>query len=508
MNQLITDRPKKFSTILLILLGLCLAILAVGGARPNLPVYEVRYLIALMTLVLTASALINERLRNPYVDILHIVFLFFYVVRAIALLIYPLSTDLSGTPLPISAVSNSTVFLILAFISLVVGCHLFLRRPLVELRSLNPLETSVVRVALWISTVLVLVNGYYYITTFMQCNINVYAGISNSALAILHHVFDLWRALILLIPAIVLYGGLLSNSERLVAICNLVLIAAVGVFTGSKSSILLIILYFLFPMVMKLRSSEVLKLRGLIIPFVLLTALVGAGFMGGKAMRIIHINDTCTTDSSKIEMAVYFRALLRGQVDPETGVVKYFLNPDKGAILQLTDNFSYRTGYFDFFVEKFSNPAYLDVVTLKRYSMAITDKLTPGFDVFNVPFVSRSIYYAHHPGSVPGSMTNSEQLTVFGEAGLLFGWGALLFLPFFCWLLGGLHRILHRLAGDSMLAKNLVFLFMLQLFYYWIEGMGLDMLLVLHLLHSGIFILCVGFLAWGTVAASRLRLKQ
>lgn len=495
-------QQKHFWNLLISLFGFCLAMLAVVSARPSLPVYEARYLVGLMTLVLTTSVLINQRLRNPYADILHIVFFFFYVVRATTLLLYPLSSDLLNPPLPIGSVSRSTVFLILAFISLVVGCQLFLRRPIVETGDLTPQETSLIKAILWISTLLMLANACFDVITFAACK-DVYLGIANSVFAILDAVFDSWRVLILLTPILALYGGLLSSSDRLMAIGNLVLLGGVGIYMGQKSSVLQIILYLLFPLVLKLRSSERVKLTKLMIYSVLIIALAMAGFALGKVMRVVQLNNYgCTGDHSKIEMLAYSGLILDGQASQEIAATSHVGRSNRA--FDIMNSLSYRTGYFDFFVEKLSNPAYLEVVTFKQYFMAITDKVTPGFDVFNVPFISRTIYYAHHPDAVPGEMTNSEQITLFGEAGLLFGWGALLYLPFVCWLLGKTHRILHRLAGSSMLAKNLVYLFMLQLFYYWIEGMGLDMLLVLNLLHTGIFMLSVLLLAGGMVATSRL----
>lgn len=505
MNQLFLKSRDQVWALLFSLLGLCLAILAMSSAQPDLPAYEARYLIALMTLVLTVSVLINQRLRNPYVDILHIVFFLFYVVRAVALLMFPLTSDLLNPPLATGAVSYATTFLIFAFIALVVGCQSFLRRPLPEIGSLSPLDTSIMKAILWISTVIVLANVCYYIASYMLCN-DLYQGIANSAMAILHAVFDSWRTLFFLVPILVLYGGFLSNLERLLAISNLALFVGVGIFIGLKSSVLQVTLYFLFPMVLRLSLSRGSRMRNLTLYFVLFTAIAICGFALGKTMRVVHLNNYgCSNGHSKIEMLGNVASVLEGQGSPNMGAA-----PSLGGsktILQLADGFSYRTGYFDFTVEKLSNSAYASVVTFRQYFMAIVDKVTPGFDVFNVPFVSRSIYYAHHPNSVPGQMMNSEQLTLFGEAGLLFGWGAPLYFLLACWLLGLLHRFLHRLAGSNMLAKNLAFLFVLQLFYYWIEGMGLDMLFILHLLHTGIFTLGVLLLAWGVVAASAPHMK-
>lgn len=241
-------------------------------------------------------------------------------------------------------------------------------------------------------------------------------------------------------------------------------------------------------------------------------SLIVAGYIMGKTMRIIHLNDYgCVTGAINGEKSsTNFGKLLqlggideilqgRGSIEMTSKMNSSSLKESLDLVLPLLEGFSYRSGYYDFFLEKYINPAYSDLITLKQYSMAIIDKVTPGFDVFNVPFISRSIYYAHHQGAIPGTMMNSEQITVFGEAALLFGWGGLIYLPLMCWAIAFLHKALSRQVRDYKLGKIFVYLFTLQIFYYWIEGMGLDMLLVLHLLYTGIYMFGILVIAWGTL---------
>ena len=124
--------------------------------------------------------------------------------------------------------------------------------------------------------------------------------------------------------------------------------------------------------------------------------------------------------------------------------------------------------------------------------------MTPGFDVFYISFASRRLYTILNPDATPGVMGNSMQMTFFAEMWLLMGWWSLLalfFAPlFFCCLV----YVGKRTFQNSTIIQILIYSYILSLFYYWIEGMGTDMLLVLHGVYSLIFLtvlLSVAFLS-------------
>ena len=91
---------------------------------------------------------------------------------------------------------------------------------------------------------------------------------------------------------------------------------------------------------------------------------------------------------------------------------------------------SERTGFFDFYVEKISNyeKYYKDKINLNYYSKPVIDRLSPGVDIFNVPFASKTLhdkYYStfnlENNKEYFSQHTNSEQITIFAETEALFG---------------------------------------------------------------------------------------
>jgi hypothetical protein len=154
------------------------------------------------------------------------------------------------------------------------------------------------------------------------------------------------------------------------------------------------------------------------------------------------------------------------------GIIERATYSGLDAISALVHLFSYRIGYLDFFLEKLSLEIYRPVVTFNYYYKSVIDKITPGFDVFHTSYMSRALYWAREGMTYEG--TNSEQITLFAESYILFG--------FFSILIYFLFLFSFRLALQyykNMLSIKYAFysFFVLQVFYDWIIGFGLDMLI-------------------------------
>jgi len=88
-----------------------------------------------------------------------------------------------------------------------------------------------------------------------------------------------------------------------------------------------------------------------------------------------------------------------------------------------------RLSYIDNAVERISNEIiYNDIINLNYYFKSIIDKLSPGFEVFNVPFSTRSVYYAHLSFSEQNNAFNSEIIPFFAELHILFNYWSIFFL--------------------------------------------------------------------------------
>lgn len=134
-----------------------------------------------------------------------------------------------------------------------------------------------------------------------------------------------------------------------------------------------------------------------------------------------------------------------------------------------------RLSYFEFYIEKVVNIDFYDHVTnLNYYLKVIIDKLTPGFDIFNIGFASRELYKSYFIFSDPNIM-NSEQITVFAEAYILFKYYAI----FYYFLVSlSLIYLLKTLSKNLNFINYLIMNYILYIFLSWLIGIGLDQLII------------------------------
>tara|TARA_B100001093_G_C26710482_1_gene963185 strand:- start:535 stop:1194 length:660 start_codon:yes stop_codon:yes gene_type:complete len=150
------------------------------------------------------------------------------------------------------------------------------------------------------------------------------------------------------------------------------------------------------------------------------------------------------------------------------------------------DGFSYRIGYFDFFIQKLSLPVYELYVNLPFYFQSIIDRITPGFDVYGVPYAAAAVYSAYNVDNT-SSIAQSEFVTVFGEGYIIFGFFSFLF--YIAMLL--LVKYLIFQSKSAYTFNTVLFrLFIMMSIYLWLRGPGLDMVF-LFTIYKGIFVLSI-----------------
>lgn len=446
---------------------LCLGM--VGGiflASPSsATLHNNRATVCTMLVVWILGVFVNNRLKNPLADLINIVFFLFYCIRGAMLLIWDLEGDISKLVENGNDISSAINYITISYSTILLSTIIFFKDQFNIINNLKNINRTRINAIVNICYVIILLNGILY---YIQYNGLVISGFFGSLVAIVQTVFNSWQCFILIMPIFVFYYEEFRPHEIILAliifgfyIINMTLI-------GNKSAGAQLILYLLFPILIKIRLVNKFNLRRYI-PFTLLLAfLTWIVFLSGKFMRVFILNNY------QLDVA------LRG-ISNFSEILIHFL---------------YRISYLDFSVEKITNPKYAEVINLKYYMMSIVDKLTPGFDLFNVPFISRTIYYVHHNASTNTTVTNSEILTNFGESWQLFGWFSLIYYFVFIYALSLLHRCVLKCIGKGdYLYRVIVAVFFMQLVYYWIEGMGLDMFIVLHVIYTTFFLISVHFVA-------------
>jgi hypothetical protein len=140
-----------------------------------------------------------------------------------------------------------------------------------------------------------------------------------------------------------------------------------------------------------------------------------------------------------------------------------------------------RTGYFDFPAELIAHrDRYTDAIGPAAYLRSITDNiLTPGFDLFDQPKLANALRFAYLEQGRPSKRQiteeyHSDQLGMYGEAYVLFGLAAPLFLGLFAC---GLKAVYVRLRAPNPFLLGAKRAILLLVFIRWIDSFGFDWML-------------------------------
>lgn len=395
------------------------------------------------------SLVFNSYYKNEFIEILNLVFVLFYICRIPFIFSDDMASDVVLRNVNINDIHWYITILIYQYLSLVI-CILVVN-PKIARERISFLSEFIFRRVIRFSSFILGVNFY---NTFFIWKYGV--ATLSGFFAILGTVFPIDSTMMLIILSVTMTGKEVLTKYKFSVIFCFILAISCFIYEGNKSVLLQIILMAYLAMVV-VHGPFVFRLRSFF-----LTAIFGfisiALFFVGSAFRFYQ----------------------RGQIDIDQFFD--FIQNGTGSLSMALNSVSYRMGALDFFIEKISNPVYRPYVDLIYYFKALVDKLTPGFDIFYVPFMSRAIYNAYFGPTYEG--TNSEQITLFAESHLLFG-----FLSFFAYvfILFVLKRSILNYRSTSGFAYGLYYMYILYLFYSWVLGYGLDML-VAELVYKGIFV--------------------
>jgi hypothetical protein len=423
------------------------------------------YLLLAVTLV---ALVINSRFNNEFLEILNVVFVIFYICRIPFIFSADLTSVVIARGVDISHIHWYLFVLAFQYLSLII-CILIVNPRISRWHLDNRISEFIFSRILVFSFIIIFAN---IILTAFWFDLNN-ALLSNIP-AILKTIFTIKSAIVvILLSSFMVEKKILLKYKYLVVFCLLLGIGCIT-YQGGKSIVLLVILLTYLVMVV-MYGPMVFRLRGLII---LAVSTLGAFimFLFGSVVRTHQI---------------------RGY--SEGGFIFQLWNQviNKSDMLDWVHSISYRIGYFDFYIQVVSNPVFKPYVSFTYYFKAILDKLTPGFDIFNTPFMSRMLYSAYFNSSneyylANSTIMNSNLVTVFGESYLLFGFFSFcLFLP----LLFLFKYTLTSVRTSSRLSDALFYLYLVYLFYWWLTGMGLDMF-VTTMVYEGIFIFFTIGLIW------------
>jgi hypothetical protein len=139
-----------------------------------------------------------------------------------------------------------------------------------------------------------------------------------------------------------------------------------------------------------------------------------------------------------------------------------------------------RAGFLDFSAEVIANrEKYATVITLPAYARSLIDNIaTPGFDLFDQPKIANSLMFVYRDWGAPSKRSvdtlggyQSDQLGIYGELYVLFGYGS---LPIFFVIAWVLKRLYAAMRGRNPYLRAMKRVIVLSFFVRAIDSFGFD----------------------------------
>lgn len=173
-----------------------------------------------------------------------------------------------------------------------------------------------------------------------------------------------------------------------------------------------------------------------------------------------------------------------------------------------------RIGYLDFYLEKLSNSNYYDEeINLLYYYKPLVDRLSPGIDLYNVPFSSKTFqenYFNkfYHENNINKKyvayITNSEQITLFAESHILFGKYSIIY---YLLILSFFKYLVQYVTKFNSIFRELNYGLILIIFFDWLSSFGLDMVITLSIYkYVCLFLIYILFVVYTYVKNSNFSL--
>lgn len=396
----------------------------------------------------------ERRKRDPFVILLCLQMVFYFLLRIVTLLNYSFSTVFVRFLFTATDLNDALFFIIIANFVFYFGLTIN------GLKTYSP-EQMLKVVPVNTHLVIVLIGIGYFFAFYQQVGL----GFLESIMGMVKSLFvNLGTMLFMAIVFLFMFGKRIKVNIRSAVIGSIVLLVITQTLTGSRSAILSMINYIIFT---KLALWDNVKFKRKYLVF-------GASLL--PIMILIFA------------VATFLRPRLenRGNIGNETfEVLKEFDIKEvtiEGSDLLLMRVFD-RIGFLDYCAETMANSdKYSGIFNPWFYLKSIVDNiLTPGFTVFDTPRVSNAVSFVYNDRGTPrlskvDEAYQSDEFTLYGEFYALFGkWLSL--VPIF--FLGFSFKSIYL-----NLSPNNIYLFYLKraivlfVFYSTLNSFGLDWILL------------------------------
>jgi hypothetical protein len=404
------------------------------------------------------ALLIERRRRDPFVVLVCFILVTYYALRILTLLMVPFSFVLDRFEYLPADSNRALLFLLVANVFLFAG--LFSRATPVDdpawLRTWRPRSPGRVIFVVVMAMLVIYTRGAFWSTDSIP-----------RALYFVVMFFAQAFIFLMSLTYFLVFRSTLSWRVRAALIGLLVLEMVLHTLSGSRSAIVGILQNILI-VILAVSGTVRIPRRALVVG-VLVSPVVAAILIGTFVLSTYTRTFTSTGGSS---LATALEAV---ESAGDRLTTDYVLEAGLPVVLS-------RVGFFDYAAEVMAHrEQYARVVNFGAYARSVTDNLlSPGFDLFDQPKISNSLRFVYEDLGVPSKTVSAEeyqsdQLGIYGELFVLFGW---LSLPCF-YLVGTLSKRIYASITDAdPFLRTIKRVIVITLFVELINSFGMDWVLM------------------------------
>jgi len=397
--------------------------------------------------------LYEKKKRDPFVLILIILTIVFYMGRVLTLLYDPWSNVFFRSQFTLSDLHYSLIFIMISnaliFLGLIIGAIKGFHKKIIlaDKYPANPFNVSIILL------IVILINfsgilPIWILGRFVNYIIGVFIRLDIILLSTLIYIIINYEKI--------------SIRYRIIILTLIVIYIIFHTLVGSRSALLSIAIFLLCGSLAVKGSvrfnKKFILISLIIIPFFIIF------FILATYIRQVCSNRTMLSTQQVIilkELPVIYSRSSRSLYRP------------------IFD----RIGFLDYAADMIKNSEqYSKIINFRYYFESIVDNvLTPGFNIFGSPRVSHSISYIARGEAVPthefiSAAYHSDMPTAYGEYYVLFhGYPALIILFIFSYIF---KRIYQSVRSEDIFLFCLYRALILFVFYLWLNSFGMDWILL------------------------------
>lgn len=405
-----------------------------------------------LSLQINLFLFIEKKRRDPFVLLLCLQMVFYFLLRILTLYEYSFSVVFLRFPFSVDDLNYSLFFILIANFVFYLGLSI----NVLKSYSKNNISEFLSKKS---KLVLVPLAIGYFFSFYNQIGLSSLSGI----ISVLNGTF-LNIAIIIFMVLIYyfLFKNHLNKSVKFVIIGGVLFFVIIQTLIGSRSAILTLLNFILFS-ILAINNCVVIKRKYLYV-FLFLAPIMILFFAVSTFLRT-RVENRETVGVNTIEVLKEF------------DIKSNFSESLDLVIMAVSD----RIGFLDYCAEIISNEEqYSSIFNFGFYSKSIIDNvLSPGFDVFDTPKASNALRFIYYKDGVPrkskvAEAYQSDEFTFYGEFYALFGkWFSL--IPIF--FTGFLFKWFYlNLSKKDIYLYYLKRGLVLYVFYTMLNSFGLDWL--------------------------------